>query len=169
MIKYYISKNAAILFVGINPHFGSYRRGVPFSNNKMFWYLLSEAGIIKETREFLKNDKKLKKLYAVISKKYRINFINIIDKPTKDVSQLKKGEEINGVKRLAKIIENKKPKVVCFIGKVTFSKFKGNNKFRFGLQNKIFDSMVYVMHFPIRGYASIRVKELKTIKKLAGL
>ena len=51
----------------------------------------------------------------------------------------------------------------------TFSKFKGNNKFRFGLQNKIFDSMVYVMHFPIRGYASIRVKELKTIKKLAGL
>ena len=132
MIKYYISKNAAILFVGINPHFGSYSRGVPFSNNKMFWYLLSEAGIIKETREFLKNDEKLKKLYTTISKKYGINFINIIDKPTKDVSQLKKGEEINGVKRLAKIIENKKPKVVCFIGKVTFSKFKGNNKFRFG-------------------------------------
>lgn len=169
MIKYYISKNPAILFVGINPHFGSYHRGVPFSNNKMFWYLLSEAGIIKETREFLRDDPKLKNLYAAISKKYRINFINIIDKPTKNVSQLKKGEENKGVKRLAKIIENKKPKVVCFIGKVTFSKFKGNNKIRFGLQGQISDSTVYVMHFPIRGYASVRVKELKTVKKLAGL
>ena len=69
MINYYISKNAAILFVGINPHFGSYNRGVPFSNNKMFWYLLSEAKIIKEPRVFLKDDKKLKRLYRIISKK----------------------------------------------------------------------------------------------------
>ncbi len=169
MIKYYISKNAAILFVGINPHFGSYNRGVPFSNNKMFWYLLSEAKIIKETREFLRDDKRLKSLYRIISKKYKINFINIIDEPTKNVSQLKKGEETRGVKRLTKIIEQKKPKVVCFIGRVTFNKFKGDNKFRFGLQSKYSNSIVYVMHFPIRGYAKIRVKELKTVKRLAGL
>ncbi len=169
MIKYYISKNAAILFVGINPHFGSYNRGVPFSNNKMFWYLLSKAGIIKEPREFLKDDKKLKKLYKIISEKYKINFINIINKPTRDVSQLKKGEETEGVKRLIKIIEQKKPKVVCFIGKVTFNKFKGDKKFRFGLQGRYYDSIIYVMHFPIRGYAKIRVKELKTVKRLTGL
>jgi hypothetical protein len=31
MIVYKVSKNARILFVGINPHLGSYRRGVPFS------------------------------------------------------------------------------------------------------------------------------------------
>ena len=43
MIRYRY-KNAKILFVGINPHPGSFRRGVPFSNNKMFWYLLSDAG-----------------------------------------------------------------------------------------------------------------------------
>ncbi|MEM0143695.1 MAG: hypothetical protein QXL94_07070, partial [Candidatus Parvarchaeum sp.] len=70
MIKYYILKNPVILFVGINPHFGSYKRGVPFSNNKMFWYLLFEAGIINEPREFLKNDKKLKELYRGMAKKY---------------------------------------------------------------------------------------------------
>ena len=169
MINYYISKNAAILFVGINPHFGSYNRGVPFSNNKLFWYLLSEAKIIKEPRVFLKDDKKLKRLYRIISKKYKINFINIIDKPTKNVSQLKKGEETQGVKRLIKIIEQKKPKVVCFIGKVTFNKFKGDNKFRFGLQGKYSNSIIYVMRFPIRGYAKIRVKELKTVKRLARL
>ena len=93
MIKYHIQKNAKILFVGINPHFGSYSRGVPFSNNKMFWYLLSDSGIIKEKREYLKDDKKLKKLYNQIGKKYKINFINIIDRPSRDVSDLRKGEE----------------------------------------------------------------------------
>lgn len=31
--------HSQLLFVGINPHEGSFNRGVPFSNNKMFWYL----------------------------------------------------------------------------------------------------------------------------------
>ena len=50
MIAYKTSKNAKILFVGINPHPGSYRRGVPFSNNKMFWYLLNRAGLLDEVK-----------------------------------------------------------------------------------------------------------------------
>jgi uracil-DNA glycosylase len=54
MIACKISKNARILFVGINPHPGSYRRGVPFSNNKMFWYLLNRAGLLQEAESDLK-------------------------------------------------------------------------------------------------------------------
>jgi TDG/mug DNA glycosylase family protein len=167
MIKYHIQKNAKILFVGINPHFGSYSRGVPFSNNKMFWYLLSDSGIIKEKREYLKDDKKLKKLYNQIGKKYKINFINIIDRPSRDVSDLRKGEEEKGVKRLNNIIKNSKPKIVCFIGKVTFAAFMGEKKINFGLQENIKDSKVYVMHFPVRGYANVRIRELKEILMLA--
>ena len=60
MIAYKISKNARILFVGINPHPGSYRRGVPFSNNKMFWYLLNRVGLLQEAESDLKNDRLLK-------------------------------------------------------------------------------------------------------------
>ena len=63
MIKYKVSKNARILFVGINPHPGSYRRGVPFSNNKMFWYLLNRAGLLDEVEIDLKSDKSLKHIY----------------------------------------------------------------------------------------------------------
>lgn len=62
MIVYKISRNARILFVGINPHPDSYRRGVPFSNNKMFWYLLNHAGLIQETETDLKNDQLLKRI-----------------------------------------------------------------------------------------------------------
>ena len=44
MIRYrYI--NPEILFVGIPSTPGSFNRSVPFSNNKMFWYLLSDAGL----------------------------------------------------------------------------------------------------------------------------
>ena len=63
MIDYKISKNARILFVGINPHPGSYRRGVPFSNNKMFWYLLNRVGLLQEAENDLKNDQLLKGIY----------------------------------------------------------------------------------------------------------
>jgi TDG/mug DNA glycosylase family protein len=54
MITYKTSNGARILFLGINPHPGSYRRGVPFSNNKMFWYLLNRAGLLQEAEEDLK-------------------------------------------------------------------------------------------------------------------
>ena len=63
MIRYRY-KNARILFVGINPHPGSFSRSVPFSNNKMFWYLLSDAGLLKETRDELRDDDLLRRLYS---------------------------------------------------------------------------------------------------------
>jgi TDG/mug DNA glycosylase family protein len=56
---HYQYHNSKLLFIGINPHEGSYRRAVPFSNNKMFWYLLNQAGLIKEKVEDLRNDEKL--------------------------------------------------------------------------------------------------------------
>jgi hypothetical protein len=47
--------------VGINPHFGSFDRGVSFSNDNMFWYLLSDAGILKEERNELRDDEPINK------------------------------------------------------------------------------------------------------------
>ena len=61
MIEYRFARNLRILFVGINPHPGSDARGVPFSNNKTFWYL--------------------------------------VNRPTPDVTGLKRGEERPGVER----------------------------------------------------------------------
>ena len=100
MIAYKISKNARILFVGINPHPGSYRRGVPFSNNKMFWYLLNRVGLLQEAESDLKNDRLLKRIYdKKFLPEYGLNFVNLVDRPTIDVTELKKGEEQVGVRR----------------------------------------------------------------------
>lgn len=168
MIKYVSSKNASIMFVGINPHYGSYSRGVPFSNNKMFWYLLNRSGIINEDMENLRNDENLKRIYRnKFLKLYNLNFTNIIDRPSRDVSQLRKGEEDNGIRKISRLIASNHPKIVCFIGRITYSKFTGSNNFDFGWQQDINNSKVYVMHFPIRGRAQIRIDELKEIKKAA--
>jgi TDG/mug DNA glycosylase family protein len=165
LIAYKVSKNARILFVGINPHPGSYRRGVPFSNNKMFWYLLTRAGLLDEVESDLQNDELLKHIYEnKFIPKYALNFINLVDRPTKDVTELKKGEERAGIKRALETIQTHKPKIVCFIGKITLNIFRGSRVCDYGWQPNIANSRVYLMHFPIRGPASVRVRELSEVR-----
>ncbi len=167
MIKYRYSHGMRILFVGINPHFGSFERGVPFSNNKMFWYLLSRAGVINERIEDLRDDAKLRSIYRnKFTQVYRLGFINVIDRPTRDISQLERGEEESGRRRAMRIIKHYRPKVVCFIGKIAFEKFTGLKDFGFGWQADIGESKIFVMHFPLRGKAAIRVEELRLLNAL---
>ena len=165
MIEYKVGKHLRILFVGINPHPGSYRRGVPFSNNKTFWYLLNRAGLLNEDESILRTDRGLKDMYdRRFLPKYRLSFINLVDRPTVEVTELKRGEERVGVERAVRAILTYKPKVACFVGKVTYNKFRGIRDCNYGWQEDIGESRVYVMHFPIRGPADIRIRELQQLK-----
>ncbi len=167
---HYQYKKARLLFIGINPHPGSFNRKVPFSNNKLFWYLLASAGLIKETRDELREDAKLVKVYKdKFNRIYRLGLVNIIDRPTVDVTLLRKGEEHKGRKKIEKIIKIQKPKIVCFIGKISYEKYIGSKNFDFGWQNDIGISKSYVMHFPLRGKADVRIKELKIVGRIAKL
>lgn len=165
MIRYFYVK-PEILFVGINPHFGSYARGVPFSNNKSFWYLLSEAGVIEEKRIELKDDVLLKRLYTEkFNRVYKLGFINIISRPTRGISDLTRGEELPGRNKISSIIKLQKPKVVCFIGKITYEKYIGSKEFSYGWQESIKGTRVFVMHSPLRGEARVRIQELRMVKE----
>lgn len=165
MISHFYVK-PEILFVGINPHFGSYAKGVPFSNNKSFWYLLSDAGVIEEKRNDLKDDVLLKRLYnRKFNQVYKLGFIDIINRPTRGISDLTRGEELSGRKKIFSIIKTQKPKVVCFIGKTTYEKYIGTKDFSFGWQEKIEGTRPFVMHYPLRGEARVRIQELKTVRK----
>jgi len=165
MIEYKFGRKMSILFVGTNPHPGSYRRGVPFSNNKTFWYLLNRAGLLHEDESDMRKDSSLKEMCdRRFLPRYRLGFINLVDRPTTQVTELKKGEERPGVERALKTIVTYKPRVVCFIGKITYIIFRGSRDCDFGWQEDIGDSRVYVMHFPIRGPASIRIEELQEMK-----
>ena len=166
MIEYKFGRKMSILFVGSNPHPGSYRRGVPFSNNKTFWYLLNRAGLLDENESDLRNDSRLKEVYdRRFLSHYRLGFINLVDRPTVQGAELKEGEERPGVERALKTIATYRPPVACFIGKITYVMFRGSRDCDFGWQEDIGDSRVYVMHFPIRGPASIRIEELQEMKE----
>lgn len=154
--------------MGINPHFGSFDRGVPFSNNKLFWYLLSEAGIIEEKRDLLRNDEELKRMYTEkFNEVYGLGLVNIISRPTQDVTKLIKDEELPGRKKISRIIKAETPNVACFIGKVTYEKYIGSKSFSFGWQPSIGESRIFVMHFPLRGKAIIRIRELMEVAEVA--
>jgi double-stranded uracil-DNA glycosylase len=166
MIEYRVARNLRILFVGINPHPGSYRRSVPFSNNKTFWYLLNRSGLLNEDERILRTDTGLKEMYDErFLPMYRLGFVNLVERPTREVTELKKGEENAGVERARSAILTYQPKVVCFIGKVTYNKFRGSRDCDYGWQENIGASRVYMMHFPIRGPADIRIRELEELKQ----
>lgn len=166
MIRYKISKNMRVLFVGINPSPGTYRRGVPFSNNKTFWYLLNRSGLIDEPESDLRDDARLARIYnSRFNKVYRFGLLNIINRPTANVTQLQSGEEKRGRRRILGAIARYNPPVVCFIGKITYEKFTGRKDARFGWQKDICKSRVFVMHFPLHGKASVRIRELKLITR----
>jgi len=77
----------------------------------------------------------------------KLGLINIIDRPTRDITLLKKGEEEKGKVKIEKIIKTQKPKVVCFIGKVSYEKYTGSKNFTFGWQNDIYQSKAFVTLF----------------------
>ena len=52
---------------------------------------------------------------------------------------------------------------MCFIGKIAYEKYTGSKKFDFGWQDDIHASKIFVMHFPLRGEATVRIRELKTV------
>jgi hypothetical protein len=58
--------------------------------------------------------------------------------------------------------------VVCFIGKIAFNTFYNSRKCDWGWQTEIDGVRVFLMHFPSRGAAAIRVKELTEVKRAGG-
>jgi len=169
MIRYRY-KGAKLLFVGINPHHGSYVRGIPFSNNKLFWYLLADSGILSESRDKLRDDSALRRVYHTrFGNSARLGFVNMVDRPSRDVTELKRGEELRGRARLRRIIKAGQPRVICFVGKISYEKFLGSKSFEFGWQADINGSRAFVMHFPQHGPAVVRVRELQIVAKAAGI
>lgn len=169
-IKYQISRDSKILFVGTNPSPGSYYRTIPFSSNKSFWYLLHDAGLVSENRQELQDDKKLKKIFTEkFTKIYHLGLINLIYRPTKTVLELKQEEAIPGNARLLTAIKYYKPTIVCFVGKTAFQLFAQTSYCHYGWQPTIGSSKIFVMHSPIHGLAKTRINELIKIGKAAHL
>lgn len=169
-ITYHLSPDTHLLFIGINPSPGTYRRGVPFSNNKSFWYQLLEAGLLDEEKTDLQHDRLLKEIFRYkLGSIYHMGILNLVYRPTERMAQVTKDEARLGAKRIVTAIKQYRPSVVCFIGKGTYELFSGKKNQSYGWQEDIGASRIFVMHSPIHGARSIRIKELRLVGKAAGL
>lgn len=116
----------------------------------------------------LRNDDALKLMYKEkFNAVYGLGLVNIIDRPTQDVTKLIKNEELPGRKKISRIIKAEVPSVTCFVGKVTYEKYIGSRNFSFGWQDSIGESRIFVMHFPLRGEAIVRIRELREVADVA--
>jgi TDG/mug DNA glycosylase family protein len=169
-VQYKITHHTKLLLIGANPSPGTYRRGIPFSNNKTLWYLLHDAGLIDEDRTILKDDAQLKEIYKKkFVQVYQLGLLNIASRPTKAFTEIKQAEAIPGALRIVAAIKKYQPLVVCFIGKRTFQLFAQTSSCEYGWQPNIGTSRIYVMHTPLHGLAQVRIHELKKVGKAAGL
>lgn len=168
-ILYQIARGVKVLFIGTNPSPNTYEQEVPFSNNKSFWYLLSDAGLISESKEQLKDLSQLKQIYyGKFAQEYHLSIIPLVYRPSRTVAELSKSEALPGIARILKLIESYHPPVVCFIGKSSYQLFMQISHCTYGWQPSIQSSKVYVMHSPLHGFASTRIRELRIVAKAAG-
>ncbi|GLA17708.1 hypothetical protein AnigIFM62618_004856 [Aspergillus niger] len=105
-----IPPNLTLLLVGVNPGILTGVTGYAYAHpSNLFWKLLHWSGITP-IRHPPSDTYKLPELY-------NIGNTNIVERPTRDASMLSKKEMDAGVPILEEKVREKRPEVVCLVGK----------------------------------------------------
>lgn len=125
------------IFVGVNPGLATSRAGHAYAHpSNLFWKLLYSSGCT-DRRCKPEEDVDLPRLYSMGN-------TNIVERPTKDQSELSKDEMVAGTPVLDTKFRNWKPEAVCVVGKGIWEaiwKYRyGKNitkaEFRYGWQDE---------------------------------
>ncbi len=128
------------IFVGTNPGAKSARIGHYFAGTtNMFWKLLHDSRLID------------KKLTTQLDRKliqYGYGLTDVVKRPTRSTSELKKSDGNGARLRLDSLIEKNQPKIVAFVGKAGFRYYLDENgkPVNYGIQKiRISKSYVYLL------------------------
>jgi mismatch-specific thymine-DNA glycosylase len=169
----FIGPNLDLLFVGLNPVEKSLVNGHYFSSfpstwRSSLWYQLHHSGFSGLLYSEFEADEKI-----FGDSRKRLGITDLVDDvPTTNPNKLTKEDISRGRSRLTEEIHRYKPKVVCFLGKDTYRKFRGFSKKRpveYGIQNDSEgESKIYLAAFPssMDGSANEKIKILKDLYQL---
>ncbi|EEH09240.1 uracil DNA glycosylase superfamily protein [Histoplasma capsulatum G186AR] len=105
-----IPHNLVLLFIGVNPGIMTGQTGHVYAHpSNLYWKLLHSSGIT-DYRHPPSDTYQLPELYSVGN-------TNIVERPTRDASQLSRKEMDDGVPVLERKIREKRPEAVCLVGK----------------------------------------------------
>jgi len=106
-----------ILFVGINPSLRSAEVGHHFAGpGNPFWRLLHASGLVPGPLTY-EDDVRLPG--------WGLALTNIVPRATREASELRREEFVEGQRTLARLIARLRPKVVAFVGTTVYRAFFG--------------------------------------------
>jgi mismatch-specific thymine-DNA glycosylase len=158
----YLRKGMKMILVGSNPGDRSARVGHYYAGrNNQFWPILYESGVIPEPLGY-EDDRRLLE--------FGIGLTDLVKRPTRGIEELERQEFSEGRVLLAQKLEELRPRVVTFNGKMVYEKFTGR-PCKLGLQKeKLYGAEVFVLPSTSGQNAGTdRGVKMRYFKKLAAL
>jgi mismatch-specific thymine-DNA glycosylase len=133
----YLRKGMKLIMVGSNPGDRSARVGHYYAGRgNQFWPIMYESGVIPEPISY-EDDRRIVE--------FGIGMTDLVKRPTRGVEELERQEFAEGRVLLAQKLEEMKPKVIAFNGKMVYEKFAGR-ACKLGLQKEmLYGAQVFVL------------------------
>ena len=133
----FLRKGMRLVIVGSNPGERSARVGHYYAGRgNQFWPLLYESGVVPELLSY-NDDKRLVE--------FGVGVTDLVKRPTKGIEEIERQEFAEGRVLLAQKLEEFKPRVVAFNGKIVYERFSGRTC-KLGLQKEtLYGARVFVL------------------------
>src|SRR5580704_3575688 len=133
----YLRKGMKMILVGSNPGDRSARVGHYYAGRgNQFWPIMYESGVIPEPIGY-EDDRRVVE--------FGIGLTDLVKRPTRGVEEIERQEYAEGRVLLAQKLEEMRPKVIAFNGKIVYEKFSGR-PCKLGLQKeRLYGAQVFVL------------------------
>jgi TDG/mug DNA glycosylase family protein len=158
----YLRKGMKMILVGANPGDRSARVGHYYAGRgNQFWPIMYDSGVIPEPLSYEEDRRILE---------FGIGMTDLVKRPTRGIEEIERQEFAEGRVLLAKKLEEMRPHLIAFNGKMVYEKFVGK-PCKLGLQKeKLYGAHVFVLPSTSGQNAGTeRGVKMRYFKKLAAL
>jgi mismatch-specific thymine-DNA glycosylase len=133
----YLRKGMKMVLVGANPGDRSARVGHYYAGRgNQFWPIMYQSGVIPEPLGYEDDSRMLE---------FGIGMTDLVKRPTRGLDEIERQEFAEGRVLLAQKLEELRPRVIAFNGKITYEKFTGR-PCKLGLQKEtLYGAQVFVL------------------------
>jgi len=151
-----------MILVGCNPGDRSARVGHYYAGRtNQFWPMMYESGVIPEPLGY-EDDRRMLE--------FGIGMTDLVKRPTRGIEEIERQEFAEGRVLLARKLEEFRPRVVAFNGKMVYEKFAGR-PCKLGLQkDSLYGAQIFVLPSTSgQNGGTARGVKMRYFKKLAAL
>ena len=147
-----------MILVGPNPGDRSARVGHYYAGRtNLFWPILYESGVIPEPLSY-EDDRRMLE--------FGIGMTDLVKRPTRTIEEIERQEFAEGRVLLAHKLEEHKPRVIAFNGKIVYEKFAGR-PCKLGLQkDTLYGAQVFVLPSTSEANGGVTMRYFKKLAEL---